>query len=389
MKHIILGAILTIAPSLAYSNCGGDFPTFVNGLKQELQSKGASPAEADRFFSNAAIDGEVLKLDRSQFVFRQNFNKFASRAVSQDRLVNGAKNWKIYSTSFERAEREFGVPAPVLLAFWAMETDFGVVRGKFNTLNALITLSHDCRRPDLFRPQIFATFELWKRNEFDPITAEGAWAGEIGMVQMLPLDVLQKGVDGDGDGRVDLDNSAPDAILTSAKVLQSHGWQRGQPWLVEVSVPQKMNWQETGLNKPQRLSEWFNKGVTAKRNTSLNGDAFASLILPEGKDGPAFLAFDNFNVYFEWNRSLVNVTSAAYFATRFAGEPAFDAGNPTPPLSDDDMIALQKKLSQLGHDVGKIDGILGAKTRAAVQKEQSRYGLPADAWPTIELLKKL
>ena len=386
-KHAIIFATLLASTTPSFAKCGGDFGNFVNGLKKEAIQRGASKAEANKFFVSVKRDKKVISLDRSQSVFRQNFSQFAGRVVSQNRMQVGASKWKQYRSSFDRAEREFGIPAPVLLAFWAMETDFGANQGGFNTLNALATLAHDCRRPDLFRPQIFAALELWKQGTFDPVSSKGAWAGEIGMVQMLPEDVLTKGVDGDGDGRVDLVRSAPDAILTAAKVLKSHGWKAGAPWMVEVSVPKKMDWSQSGLNKPQSANAWKSKGVKARNGSLPNGAA--SLLLPEGRKGPAFLVYDNFNVYFDWNKSLVNVTSAAYFATRLGGAPRFDAGNPDAPLSGDQMIALQKKLKKRGHDVGKVDGILGAKTRAAVQAEQSRLGLPADAWPTVKLISNL
>jgi len=387
-KTAILAGMIVALGSSALAQCGGNFSSFVNGLKKEAVQRGATKAEADRFFANVQRDKKVISLDRSQAVFRQNFSQFAGRVVSQNRMQVGASKWKQYRSTFDRAEREYGIPAPVLLAFWAMETDFGANQGSFNTLNALATLSHDCRRPELFRPQIFAALELWKLGTFDPVSSKGAWAGEIGMVQMLPEDVLTKGVDGDGDGRVDLVRSAPDAILTAAKVLKSHGWRKGEPWMIEVTVPAKLDWAQTGLGKPQKTAQWASNGVTARAG-GLPSNLPASLLLPEGRKGPAFLVYDNFDVYFDWNKSLVNVTSAAYFATRLGGASRFNAGAPDAPLSGDQMVALQKKLKARGHDVGKVDGILGAKTRAAVQAEQSRLRLPADAWPTRDLLNKL
>ncbi|GLQ35748.1 lytic transglycosylase [Amylibacter marinus] len=381
----LIAALTLGAPALA--KCGGSFNSFVKGLEKEARDLGHSRKDAKAFFANTAQDPKVLKLDRSQAVFRQNFTKFAGRVVSSNRLKVGAAKHKQYASAFKTAQADYGVPAPVLLAFWAMETDFGANQGGFNTLNALATLAHDCRRPDLFRPQIFAALELWKQGTFSPTKSRGAWAGEIGMVQMLPRDVLTKGVDGNRDGKVDLVNSAPDAILTAARVLQSHGWQAGQPWMVEVNVPSQMDWSKTGLGKPQKVSAWKAKGV--KLRTSASGNLNASLLLPEGRKGPAFLVFDNFDVYFKWNKSLVNVTSAAYFATRLNGAPRFNIGTPDAPLSGDQMKSLQSKLAKRGYDVGKIDGILGAKTRAAVQAEQQRLKLPADAWPTVGLLGKL
>lgn len=390
LKIFGLVVALTIVPLMvtAKTPCGGDFNTFINGVKADAMKRGHSQSEVNNFFANVRQNPKVLKLDRSQAVFRQNFSQFAGRVVSSNRLKVGSSKRKQYANSFKRARSSYGLPSSVLLAFWAMETDFGVNQGGFNTLNALATLAHDCRRPNLFRPQIFAAIELWKKGTFDPVRTKGAWAGEIGMVQMLPEDVLYRGVDGDGDGRVELATSAPDAILTSARVLQEHGWRAGQPWMVEVKVPAKMDWKKTGLNKPQSVSSWVSQGVRA-RGKMPSGKYQASLLLPEGRKGPAFLVFPNFNVYFKWNKSLVNVTSAAYFATRLAGAPIFYKGNPDKALSHNQMISLQKKLRVHGYDVGKIDGILGSKSRIAVQKEQQRLGLSADAWPTIALLEAL
>jgi lytic murein transglycosylase len=276
----------------------------------------------------------------------------------------------------------------VLLAFWALETDYGAVQGDFNTLNALVTLAHDCRRPDLFRPQVFAALKLYMNDDFSPSKTIGAWAGEIGMVQMLPDDILRNGIDGDGDGHVRLKTSPPDALMTGGAMLRGLGWQAGQPWLQEITVPDGLDWSRTGLNHQLPTTKWAALGV-AGRSEALADGLSGSVLLPMGRKGPAFMAYPNFRVYFEWNKSFVYVTTAAYFATRLEGAPALDPRNPEPGLSGDQMKSLQQKLAARGYDVGKFDGILGEKTREAVQSEQERLGLPADAWPTKALLGAL
>ena len=140
----------------------------------------------------------MIKADRSQGIFQMDFIDFSRRVISQNRIDNGTRNSKKYDSVFDAVERNYGVSRGVLLAFWALETDYGKVQGDYNTLNSLLTLSHDCRRPELFQPQIAAALELFERGDFDPATTKGAWAGEIGMVQMLPEDILRNGVDGDG-----------------------------------------------------------------------------------------------------------------------------------------------------------------------------------------------
>jgi len=251
-----------------------------------------------------------------------------------------------------------------------------------------VTLAHDCRRPDLFRPQIFSALELYARGDFDPATGTGAWAGEIGQVQMLPGDILANGVDGDGDGNVRLKTSPADALMSGGKMLQHLGWRAGEPWLQEIVVPEGLDWSRTGLHTELPVAEWAALGVQA-RSGDLPEGLTGSVLLPMGRNGPAFMAYPNFRVYFQWNQSFVYVTTAAYFATRLDGAAVYDARDPDPGLTVEQMKMLQERLAARGHDVGKIDGILGALTRAAVQKEQARLGLPADAWPTPTLLAAL
>ncbi|MEI3851368.1 MULTISPECIES: lytic murein transglycosylase [Ensifer] len=374
------------APAAA---CGGDLGAFLQGVKAEAVAKGVPADVADRALAGAVIDQKVLSRDRTQGVFKQTFTEFSKRTVSKSRLDIGQQKMKEYAVVFARAEKEFGVPAPVITAFWAMETDFGAVQGDFNTRNALVTLSHDCRRPEMFRPQLIAAIEMAQHGDLDPATTTGAWAGEIGQVQMLPEDIIAYGVDGDGDGHVNLKKSSPDAILTAAKFIQSLGFKAGQPWIQEVSVPEELPWEKTGLQPGMKASDWFALGVTPRDGNTANGNLEASLVLPQGRKGAAFLTYPNFNVYLEWNQSFIYTTSAAYFATRLAGAPTYEGGNPEPGLDDVAMKALQTKLQTLGHDVGKVDGILGSGTRAALQKEQLRLGRPADGWATLELLNAL
>jgi lytic murein transglycosylase len=369
--------------------CGGDLGAFLEGVKAEALTRGVSADVADRALAGAAIDQKVLSRDRAQGVFRQTFLEFSKRTVSQSRLDIGRKKLNDLAAVFGRAEQEFGVPGPVIAAFWAMETDFGAVQGDFNTRNALVTLSHDCRRPELFRPQLIAAVEMVGHGDLDPNGTTGAWAGEIGQVQMLPKDIIEFGVDGDGDNHVNVKQSAPDAILTAAKFIQHLGFVKGQPWIQEVSVPDVLPFEKTGLQPGMKASDWFALGVKPRDGDTAFGNLEASLVLPQGRKGPAFITYPNFNIYLAWNQSFIYTTSAAYFATRLAGAPPYERGTPEEGLSEDAMKELQTKLQAHGHDVGKIDGILGSGTRAAIQKEQLRLGMPADGWATPALLAAL
>ena len=388
------GSALAVTPTVSPDDpqqvpCGGDLSTFLKAVKDEAVAKGVSAEAVDKALAGAQIDQKVLSRDRAQGVFRQTFLEFSQRTVSQGRLDMGRKKLQEYSSTFKRAEDEFGVPAGVIAAFWAMETDFGAVQGDFNTRNALVTLSHDCRRPELFRPQLIALTEMVQHGDLDPATNTGAWAGEIGQVQMLPKDIIAFGVDGDGDGHVNVKGSSPDAILTAAKFIQHLGFKKGEPWIQEVSVPENLPWEKSGLGGTMTAGDWFNLGVTPRDGDKKFANLQAALIMPQGRKGPTFLTYPNFNIYLEWNQSFIYTTSAAYFATRLMGAPVYNKGNPDPGLNDAEMKELQTKLDAKTHDVGKIDGILGSGTRIAVQREQQRLGLPADGWPTRELLDRL
>lgn len=388
MRRLMMAAALACAPLPALATCGGSFSGFIDGLKSEAIENGIAPETAARFFRSVRQDPAVLRADRKQGVFQLPFVDFSRRLISQDRINRGRSNGTRYDAIFDRVEADYGVDRNVLLAFWAFETDYGTFQGDFNTANALVTLAHDCRRPALFRPQVLAAIELYAQGGFDPATTTGAWAGEIGMVQMLPRDILENGVDGDGDGQVSLKTSAADALLSGGKMLQHLGWRAGEPWLAEVDVPDDFDWSQTGLQVTKPTSEWTTLGVKP-RSGSLQTGLSASLLVPQGHKGPAFLAYPNFRVYFDWNQSFTYVLTAAYFATRLGGAPVFDAGTPEPGLDGAQMKRLQTALAARGHDVGGIDGILGAGTRAAVRAEQSRLGLPVDGWPTPALLSQL
>lgn len=390
MRHFLLAASLSLAASASHGqSCGGNFNAFVQDMASEAVARGHDSGTVSTFFSGVRQDQATLNADRAQGIFNTPFVEFSRRLISQNRIDNGRRNADRYAQIFNQIEQRLGVSRGVLLAFWALETDFGAFQGDFNTLNSLVTLAHDCRRPELFRPQVFAALELYEQGAFDPRTTTGAWAGEIGMVQMLPEDILERGIDGDGDGVVSLKTSAPDALWSGANMLSSLGWQAGQPWLVEITVPDGFDWSQTGLDTVRRVSDWEQMGVRARAGSLPNTNLQGSVLLPQGRQGPAFMAYPNYSVFFEWNQSFVYVTTAAYFATRLEGAQVFDAGTPEPGLGRDQMRLLQQRLQDRGYDVGGIDGILGRNTRAAVQAEQRRLGLPADAWPTQTLLNAL
>jgi len=377
----------TALPAMA-QECGGDFETWKQGVAAEAKAAGVGAVGLDAL-EDATFDERALARDRAQGVFTQTFIEFSNRMISAYRLKQGAANMKKYSDIFARADQQFGVQAPVITAFWALETDFGAVQGDFHTLSALVTLSHDCRRPQLFRQQLVPLLELIDRGVL-PADVTGAWAGEIGQTQILPSDYLTHGVDGDGDGKVDLRKSVPDVIMTTASKVLSRGWKRDEPWIQEVRVPDEMPWDQTGRTNKLPLTQWAQWGVTNPDGSPLVDKGLkAGLALPMGRKGPAFLTYDNFDVYLEWNQSFTYALTAANLAARLAGAKQFDPRNPETGLNNDQLKALQTKLEARGYDVGTVDGILGTNTREAIRKEQMRLGMPVDGWPTPELLGKL
>ncbi len=392
LRQIVFAALLSasVVPMLATAAtagpCGGDFDAWKKDIAAEARAAGVGEAGLAALEA-AAVDPRVLARDRAQGVFTQTFIQFSGRMISDYRLKHGAANLEKYADVFARAEQEFGVPPAIVAAFWALETDFGAVQGDFHTLSALLTLAHDCRRPQLFRPQIVPLLTLVDRGVL-PADVTGAWAGEIGQTQILPSDYLARGLDGDGDGVVDLRGSAPDVIVTTAAKILSRGWKRGQPWIEEVRVPDDLPWEQTGRTNRLPLSKWAEWGVTRRDGGPLADNGLdAGLALPMGRKGPAFLAYENFDVYLEWNQSFTYALTAAVLATRLAGAPPFDPRSPEPGLDAERLKLLQTRLEARGYDVGTVDGILGTNTREAVRREQLRLGMAVDGWPTEELLE--
>lgn len=393
MKLISATGISLLLAGAAYGQTcqpSGSFEAFKAGIADEAAAQGVSSSVIRRIVPSLSYSKSVIAADRKQGVFAQSFLQFSDRMVAPYRISGGRDRLKRHGRIFKDIEAEYGVPGAVISAFWALETDFGAVLGNFNTLNALATLSYDCRRPELFRPQLIAALKLLDRGDLSAAQMQGAWAGELGQLQILPSDYLDNGVDYDRDGRVDLLKNTGDVLATGAKFLNHLGWRPGEPWLQEVSVPANMPWDQAGIYNKLPTANWAAMGVRARNGPALEGNSLpSSLILPMGRKGPAFLAYPNFSIFLEWNQSLVYTTSAGYLATRINGAPTLNRGKPEDILPIDQTKRLQSLLQQRGYDVGKIDGIIGSGTRAAVRDVQKALGQPADAWPTRALLRDL
>ena len=337
------------------------------------------------------LDQRIINIDRGQKFFAQNFLEISDKMLAGGRLPNGANQIKKHQALFEREMKDFGVPASVITAFWGLESDFGSGQGKDHSIKSLATLAYDCRRPDMFRGHLFDALRLIERGDLRAEEMIGSWAGELGQTQMMPSEYMAHALDYDGDGKRNLIKSVPDVIGSTGKYLVHLGWKRGEPWLQEIRVPANLPWKEADLSVQHPRAKWSSWGVTYADGKPLPNDNMpTSVVLPLGRFGPAFLAYDNFQAYLKWNQSLNYSLTAGYYATRLDGARPLNKGSPNiPKITFEETRELQELLQKRGYDVGRIDGVLGLKSRVAIREMQIKSGMPADGWPTAELLARL
>jgi lytic murein transglycosylase len=382
----------TPPPPANKRNCQNTVPfsRWIVDFKREAIAEGIHPQTIEETIGGMTPDRSVIARDRKQGFFSQTFTEFYFKLATNSREKTGKAYLHRYRAIFDRAEKEFGVPGPVITGFWALESDFGGGMGKLPVMRSLLTLAWDCRRGELFRGQLIAAMKIVERGDLRPDQMIGSWAGELGQTQFLPEHYYNYGVDYDGDGRVDLIHDVPDIIGSTAKFIASMGWQRGQPWIDQVRITKDLPWEKADLAIELPRSQWVKWGVEGV-GTQLPADNLqASLLLPMGRSGPAFLVYPNFRVYTQWNQSLTYATTAAHLAARMAGAPNLSrsSGNVV-SLGYEQIKELQSLLKRRGFDVGEVDGKLGAGTRKAVKEMQIKFGLPADSYPTSELLTAL
>ena len=384
--------LATNAANAAVANCRntGSFDAWLAGFKRDAVAQGISQQAIAAASPDMVLDQRIINIDRGQRVFTQTYLQFSDRMAAAYRIQRGSQLIQANKATFARIDQQYGVPAPVIVAFWGLESDFGANQGKERTLSAITSLAYDCRRGDKFREQLLDALRLIQRGDLRPDEMIGSWAGELGQTQMMPSEYMKNAVDYDGDGKRNLLRSTPDVLGSTAAYLVSLGWKRGEPWLQEVRVPANLPWDQADLAIQLPRSKWAGMGVTLADGRPLPSDNLpASLLLPMGRLGPAFLAYQNFQVYLQWNNSLVYSTTAAYLATRIAGAPAMRRGAAPPSLAFNDIKTLQGLLVRAGYDVGAVDGFLGLKSRQAVKAVQMKYGLPADSYPTPDLLARM
>ena len=386
-----------VAPGIAFAaapECQNtvSFSRWLAEFRQEAAAAGISRATISAALDGMTLDRSIIARDRRQTFFAQSFLDVVQKLATTHRIRAGTRAMQRHNAIFQRAEREFGVPASVITAFWALESDFGAGVGKLPVLRSLAALAYDCRRGEMFRGELMDALRIIDRGDLRPSQMVGSWAGELGQTQFLPSHYYRHAVDYDGDGRRDLFNSPADIIGSTAAFIRHLGWKRGQPWLEEVRVTKDLPWEEADIAITHPRSRWAQWGVTYINGKPLPRDSVpASLHLPMGRNGPAFLVYPNFTqVYLQWNQSLYYATTAAYLATRLDGAPPMSKGRgPVEPFGLAETRELQRLLRRAGLYEAEIDGIMGAGTRAAVKAAQIKFGLPADGYPTSELVQRL
>ena len=380
------------APAAAQEQPKPDFEQWLDGVRQEALTRGISAGTLDRAFQGVAPLDRVLELDRRQPEFTQSFWSYLDRAISDTRVDKGKALLAQHAAMLNRIEAQFGVQPRFLVAFWGLETNFGENLGGFPVIGALATLAHDPRRSDFFRAELMAALSILEAGDIDPQTMMGSWAGAMGQPQFMPTTFVRFATDGNGDGHRDIWTSLPDVFASASNFLKNLGWDGQQTWGREVVLPAGFDIELADLKIRKPISEWQKLGIRRPGGAPLPQAEFdASVVLPAGATGPAFLVYGNFRAILGWNRSILYAVAVGHLADRFVGAEPFQAKRPAGDerLNRDEVVAMQEALARLGFDAGTPDGIVGAQTREALKGFQRSRSLPPDGYPTPGLVRQL
>jgi membrane-bound lytic murein transglycosylase B len=386
-KSLLVSAAFIVSPVLYANPLLECYPEW----QQKARALGLSEQITESIIPGLQHLPRVLELDRRQPEFTESFSNYFNTRVSEQRIERGRALLKEHAALLTRLTREYGVPGQYLIAFWGLETNYGSYKGKMSTLDSLATLACDPRRKDFFTTQLFDAFYLLQDHGIEPATMVGSWAGAVGHTQFMPGNYRRFAVDGDGDGKIDLWDSIPDALTSAANFLKNLGWQPRERWGREVRLPEHFPYQALVEKRKRPLKEWRELGLTTAQGAKLPvEDMQATLILPAGHTGPAFLAYDNFNVIMGWNRSEFYALSVGHLADRINGAGRLAVTPPEQPrLTIAQIQALQERLKELGFKEGEADGILGPATREAIRAYQKQHNLIPDGFPHPSLFKAL
>ena len=378
-------------PGLQARESALDFATWLEGLRAEARDRGISEATLLTLDAIQPLE-RVLELDNSQPEFVQTFTRYLDLRITPRQISQGQALLRQYGVLLEEVQRRYGVQPHYLVAFWAIESNYGKATGGFSVLEALATLAYDPRRAVFFREQLLVALQIIDDGHIPAERMSGSWAGAMGQLQFMPNIFYQYGVDGDADGRVDIWNSLPDIFHSAANFLSKSGWRGDERWGREVMLPDGFDYSLTGTATRMALERWQSLGLTL-----VNGDPLpvvagmeASVILPAGAQGPAFLGYQNFRATMTYNPSTFYALTVGHLADRFMGGDAI-ARMPKDEqaMSVADVKQLQELLNSRGFASGEPDGRVGRQTRAAIRAYQKSHGLPQDGHASRVLFESL
>ncbi len=369
-----------------------NFSAWRAAFRTEALAEGISAATFDSAFEGVTVNARILELDAFQPEFTRAIWDYLDGAVSDTRVETGRARLAENAELLAQIEMRYHVDAHVVVAIWGLESSYGQIKGNTNIIEALATLAYDGRRAAWARTQLIAALQILDEGNMEPEAMRGSWAGAMGHTQFIPTSYLQYAVDFDGDGRRDLVNTYADALGSTASYLASFGWNADEPWGVEVILPDGFAYALTGRQNMQSFSQWRSLGVIYADGTPLpNIERTASIIVPGGAGGPSFLIFDNFSVIMRYNNSTAYALAIGHLSDRLRGGGPFVGTWPRDarPLTRDERVEMQRLLTGHGYNPGPADGIIGARTRAAVRAFQRERDLPEDGFASAVLLERM
>ena len=377
-------------PATVTASRAASFDAWVAAFRPRALSAGVQGPVFDRAMADVRPLPSTLRLDRAQAEFGTQIWEYLDAQVTAQRIARGRQLLDTHGDLLSRIAARYGVEAEVLVAIWGMESSYGAVRGSTPILSTLATLARDGRRAAFFEGELIGALRIVAAGEITPDRMRGSWAGAMGHTQFMPSSYLDHAVDFTGNGRRDVwsDNPA-DALASAANYLAANGWQRGQPWAVEVALPAGFDLRQTGTRRS--VADWQAQGVRAVQGAALPRRGTAALMLPAGRRGPALLTFANFDVLKSYNVSDAYVIALGHLSDRLRGAGPFVAGWPRGDraLTLEQRREIQRRLTALGFDTGGTTGRVGPMTRAAARDWQAQAGLVPDGYVSVDLLQAL
>jgi len=390
--------IISSSPQFSPPNAFGQdqFQQCLANLRSQAQAAGVNAETYNQYTQHLTPDRSVLEKLNYQPEFSTPIWDYLSGLVDDERVQQGQQKIAQYREVLNRASQVYGVPVETIVAVWGVESNYGDISGKYPLLQALGTLSCEGHRQSYFRGEFFAAMRILQRGDLTLDQLKGSWAGAFGHTQFMPVTYERLAVDFDGDGRRDLVSSVPDALASTANFLKKAGWQTGLPWGFEVKLPAGMSIAGESRRNKKPLSYWLSRGVvradgSALIQGNLSDTTSAGLMTPTGTNGPAFLVFKNFDAIYSYNASESYALAIAHLSDRLQGQGEFRTAWPTDDAgtSRAERREIQQMLLSKGYDIGNPDGLIGDKTRQAIQQEQQRLGLPATGRAGQKILQAL